>query len=1122
MVEYQEQPHLLDPYLESLLDLMLAVVRDDQSPDKLVHEVFKYMYLITKTRGFKVIVRMMPHEVSDLEPVLALIGKQSKIDHATWETRYMLLLWLSMVCMIPFDMARLDSNVKSESGQVKKKPTMDRILDIGLMYLDVVDKSRDAAAFMVSKFLTRHDVKRQKLPLVIENALSVIENTNCSTMAGMTKMSGILYMLSLLFKLGKREDLLPYAPLLLEKLPTQTEQTNATVNKLMMKLIQRLGLTFLKARIATWRYTRGNRSLTDNLSSTSANASKNTNDNATAATVTIDEDIDVPEQMEEVIEQLSSGLRNKDTIVRWSAAKGIGRVTGRLPHEFADQVVGSVLDLFTLAESDSSWHGGCLALAELGRRGLLLPQRLSDVVPVVLKALAFDEKRGNFSVGAHVRDAACYVCWSFARAYDPQEITPYVNQIASSLVIASIFDREVNVRRAASAAFQENVGRQGTFPHGIDILTTCDYHAVGNRVSCYHDQSVFIAQFPEYTIPVIDHLAEVKVGHWDNVIRELTASALHNLTKIAPEHMAKTVLPKLLTHTTGIDLFWRHGSILAVAEITYALAKTAKQQQKSIIDVVDKGYIDEMISLAVILDEGKLYRGLGGELMRKAMCCLIEKLSLSNIPCRGTSIVGVWQNFLDSCLNHTQPDVQAAAVSAIPAFMTTYYTTTDGKVQPDIQEKIIGNFLKELKSQTEVIRKGYCSAIGSLPGFMIHGKLRPILSGLIDASKINSAIDKKWAEARRDAITAIARVCQTVGVKSSADSSEHVCSDNVNSIYDALLVAMTDYTLDSRGDVGAWVREAAMTALDTITSLIVQENPKLLSGDISRNMFCAIIQQSLEKIDRTRAHAGQTFYNLLHHEPRIPNIPVEESLRRIFVKPDMDDLNWAAPSKTFPLFTQLLSYPDFIYPVLVGLTISVGGLTESLVIWSRTSLLQYLRNVSRSEEPMKIFCDTLLKIFEDYKKVDRVTLPMFKMLDQLLANNCFDLFTEDESNDFSDRLVTLCKAEIHKSADPHKLLEATNVLCGMLIFPKSTRDRSLSQLMMFLCHRFPRVRKITANRLYEAMLTYDDIVRDENLDEVMSILSDTRWDEDVKNIREVRDHLCELMDVPAPKIIKKK
>lgn len=52
------------------------------------------------------------------------------------------------------------------------------------------------------------------------------------------------------------------------------------------------------------------------------------------------------------------------------------------------------------------------------------------VVPVVLRALAYDELRGNFSVGAHVRDAACYVCWAFARAYEPQEITHHVNSIA--------------------------------------------------------------------------------------------------------------------------------------------------------------------------------------------------------------------------------------------------------------------------------------------------------------------------------------------------------------------------------------------------------------------------------------------------------------------------------------------------------------------------------------------------------------------------------------------------------------------------------------------------------------------------------------------------------------------
>ncbi len=52
------------------------------------------------------------------------------------------------------------------------------------------------------------------------------------------------------------------------------------------------------------------------------------------------------------------------------------------------------------------------------------------VVPVIIKALSYDEKRGNFSVGAHVRDAACYVCWAFARAYNPHDMQPYVSQIA--------------------------------------------------------------------------------------------------------------------------------------------------------------------------------------------------------------------------------------------------------------------------------------------------------------------------------------------------------------------------------------------------------------------------------------------------------------------------------------------------------------------------------------------------------------------------------------------------------------------------------------------------------------------------------------------------------------------
>ena len=54
-------------------------------------------------------------------------------------------------------------------------------------------------------------------------------------------------------------------------------------------------------------------------------------------------------------------------VFRWSSAKGIGRIANRLQKHFVDDVLSSVLDLFTVTEADSAWHGGCLALAELGK-----------------------------------------------------------------------------------------------------------------------------------------------------------------------------------------------------------------------------------------------------------------------------------------------------------------------------------------------------------------------------------------------------------------------------------------------------------------------------------------------------------------------------------------------------------------------------------------------------------------------------------------------------------------------------------------------------------------------------------------------------------------------------------
>jgi len=63
-----------------------------------------------------------------------------------------------------------------------------------------------------------------------------------------------------------------------------------------------------------------------------------------------------------------------------------------------------------------------------------------------INGLIFLQIRGNFAVGSHVRDAACYVFWAFARAFDPSVIAPYVTQLAPSLVCTMLFDREVNLK----------------------------------------------------------------------------------------------------------------------------------------------------------------------------------------------------------------------------------------------------------------------------------------------------------------------------------------------------------------------------------------------------------------------------------------------------------------------------------------------------------------------------------------------------------------------------------------------------------------------------------------------------------------------------------------------------
>lgn len=235
---------------------------------------------------------------------------------------------------------------------------------------------------------------------------------------------------------------------------------------------------------------------------------------------------------------------------------------------------------------------------------------------------------------------------------------------------------------------------------------------------------------------------------------------------------------------------------------------------------------------------------------------------------------------------------------------------------------------------------------------------------------------------------------------------------------------------------------------------------------------------------------------------------------------DQDSLNWAAPCDSFPKTVQLLSLPTYQYPALLGLLVSVGGLTESLVRHSSSSLLQYFKQASDRDHEIRLLVDILLKIFTEHQKDDRITIPLFRTVDLLLSSSALGAVATDSTESFPLRLFELCKEEIRGSGDAKKIIASINVFCGLIAFSGPVRWKAINQLLLLLGHKYPRVRTTTADQLYVTLLTYDDVVPDGCHDDVMTLLSETSWNSDVQVIRPIRNNICDIFGIARPKILK--
>ncbi|CUG09781.1 tubulin folding cofactor D-like, putative [Bodo saltans] len=1194
---YQEYPQLVKPHIGALVEPLMAMIirrmptsaflmaanqdaaavegatmmpdgvdeSDVDAPRTPFHHACRCLYVIVKVAGPKCCSSFFSHDVRMFEDVCYALTHWHRAPslRREWEVRYCLLLWLCNLILVPFAIHSIDSSLSSDGKMLSQ-----HLLHLAFELLKDTSRCREAAALLIARLMARADGTAHR-----EEFFQSVHRWLSDKSVGNIQMGGILQAVATTLKLGKRHELLPYVAGLIPRVVAVIDERNADTKlcKTAVKVVQRLGLCLLKQQSAPWRYVKAVASLEDNLRRTTATGSLTaTSDNNAPSSRTAevstteqeDEEDDGAEcegeGLEDIIGTLIECLSHPDTIVRWSAAKGVGRLCNRLPKAMADDVVDGFLEVFQVKENDSGWHGGMLAVAELCRRSILLPSRFESILNIVTRGLMYDVSRGTYSVGSHVRDAACYVCWSVARAYDPKDLEPYVHQLSTTMVIVSLFDREVNVRRAASAALQECVGRLGNFPNGIDLVTTMDFFSLATMKGAYMHVAPLVGKFEAYWQSMVDALVNVKLLHWDKDVRRAAAESLGLLAPQNSTYIIHNIIEGILIpRIQDAAMANKHGAIFGIAECIATLP----------VAVWSPSMLAAIANIVPTLDADRQFRGRGGEFIRHACVRLLEAAAQRQLPLpefveikkisgdkAKARTLGKLQVFYEDSWKQILEWVQNVTVQSFRAFTRQYYTT----FQPAFHGKVVAQMLEGCADGTAaMVRRGTVLALGALPT-SIAAATQPvaatsstataedaappaplpyfnaIVGVLRKASQPEANVEIRDAETRRNAIEALVQLTTSL----DADHAALLVTPALwKDITGTLADAYNDYAVDKRGDVGSYTRIQAMhstvSLLKWVSHVVIGANTAALdhlqSNDALIQLVGLVLQQSTEKIDKVRG-VGGTSLKAITDDAAVMAVLQRcclssssaascaedlEVLRRTVSESGITD--WSSPVEVFPLLVPPLLATSLFAPyVLEGIVVSVGGLSIHVLRPSFDALAASFRQggadgvVRRSA--------LLIQVAAKHVHDDRYVVPLSITMDRLVNANLFDV------SRYSDLVEIVVSETKHFSTDIQKLLPLVGVL-GTLCRSgdQAVREAAWQHALVMIASRYPKVRAKMGTDLYTALLfllsdsTSVNEEQQAKLSAAMDKLTSTQWDDsNATKVRGARNELYPLLNIAAP------
>ena len=690
---FQEWPQLLDPRLASFLHILVDAYLEyvvkyigaDTKKTRRVTEEFvpllqamsRILYTLCKVRGVKIIARFLNNEPKYLELLLEAFEVWNQDSDAqvtgeslpsmTWEERYVLLSWLSHLMLTPFDLSSI-SSAESDEAQVPRAsfrlpaglPSITlRLVDICTKYMVTAGKEREASVSLLVHLSVRPDMHRAGLfDALMEWALSSLLPFGRSPKS-IYEHIGILSFIAGVISSAEAAILLPYHQCIfqcIQKINADSSRISKEINssalarKMIIKILRALTTVLLQS---------------------------GTLHPSMAVTDMVDT------VLEEVIEYLLISLADKDTPVRFAASKALSTISLKLQPAMAAEVVQATIDsleenviweknhvtpLFNeLVSADKQarisetrnlsavnalrWQGLTLTLSHLLFRRCPPPEQLPSILNALILSLSFEQRSSaGSSSGTNVRDAACFGIWSLARRYTTSELnqvdtstlravqgqkgqTSILQILANELVVAATIDPSGNIRRGASAALQELIGRHpDTIMHGISIVQVVDYHAVALRSKAMEVAANASKLDSIYWNALVDGLLGWRgLAAPDVGSRRLAAITMGRLATYGKSQGIHWTIRRVCEHLGQLkpsDVETRHGLLLGLSAIV--------QEPETCIHEVNSKQMALNINLWSIFksqllldDKDFTSHVLRPALTAEAACTLISKLSSS-------------------------------------------------------------------------------------------------------------------------------------------------------------------------------------------------------------------------------------------------------------------------------------------------------------------------------------------------------------------------------------------------------------------------------------------------------------------------------------------------------------